>query len=47
MKGSKEEAVKQAIEEFRCALDSKIKPEELKIYQKRFEKMRINIPDDL
>lgn len=47
LKGCKQDEIDEVINELRRALSHRIKPEELKVYQRKFEKMQIKLPDDI
>ena len=47
LKGCKQDEINAVINELRQALSERIKPEDLKVFQRRFEKMQIDFPDDI
>jgi len=47
LQGSKQDEIDEVVSELRQALTHRLKPEELKMFQRKFEKMQVKIPDDV
>jgi hypothetical protein len=47
LKGCKQDEIDEVVSELRQALKQRIKPEELKVFQRKFEKMQIKMPEDI
>ena len=47
MRGCKQDEVDASVNELRAALKGGLKPEELKFYEKKLQKMRVKLPDDI
>lgn len=47
LKGCKQDEIDEVVNEMRLALSQRIKPEELKVFQRKFDKMQIKFPDDV
>ena len=47
LKGCKQDEVDEAIAELRRALAHRIKPEDLSIFKRKFDKMKISFPEDI
>lgn len=47
LRGCKKDEIDAAINELRVALRNGLKPEELKFYEKKLNKMRVKLPEDI
>lgn len=47
LKGCKQDEIDEVVAELRQALSERIKPEELKVFQRKFDKMQISFPEDI
>ena len=47
LKGCKQDEIDEVVSELRQALSERIKPEELKVFQRKFDKMQIKFPEDV
>ena len=47
LRGCKQDEIDAAIDELRLALKSGLTPEELKVHERKLEKMRVKMPDDI
>ena len=47
LKGCKQDEIDEIHNELRHALRQRIKPEELQVFQRKFDKMQIKFPEDV